>query len=134
MAPTPLDARAARFGALASVFGLTAVAAGAFGAHALREQLPTTLLTTFETAARYQLIHAVALLAVAWLVDRNAHPLAATAGWLFVAGIVLFSGSLYALALSGIGMLGVITPFGGLCLMAGWLCLLLAFARGGAVR
>ena len=102
------------------------MAAGAFGAHALRARLAPALLTVFETGARYQMYHALALLAVAWAATRWPGALVHWAGWLFVAGTVLFSGSLYALALSGARWLGAITPLGGVAFLAGWACLLLA--------
>jgi uncharacterized membrane protein YgdD (TMEM256/DUF423 family) len=108
---------------------LVAVGAGAFGAHGLRARLSPELLAVFETAARYQMYHALALLAVAWAVTRWPGALPHWAGWLFLAGTVLFSGSLYLLALTGIRWLGAITPLGGLAFLAGWLCLLLAAAR-----
>jgi uncharacterized membrane protein YgdD (TMEM256/DUF423 family) len=111
---------------LGCVFGLLAVAAGAFGAHALRARLPADLLAVFETGARYQMYHALALLAVALVAARAPSSMAAAAGWLFCAGIVLFSGSLYALALTGIRVLGAVTPLGGLCFLAGWAALALA--------
>jgi uncharacterized membrane protein YgdD (TMEM256/DUF423 family) len=106
-----------------------AVAAGAFGAHGLRARLSPELLAVFETAARYQMYHALALLAVAWAVTRWPGALTQWAGWLFLAGTVLFSGSLYLLALTGVRWLGAITPLGGVAFLAGWLCLLLAAAR-----
>jgi uncharacterized membrane protein YgdD (TMEM256/DUF423 family) len=102
-----------------------AVAAGAFGAHALRARLAPEMLAVFETGARYQMYHALAMFAAAWMVSRGA-PLAVWAGWLFLAGTLLFSGSLYALALSGIRILGAVTPVGGLAFLAGWICLALA--------
>jgi uncharacterized membrane protein YgdD (TMEM256/DUF423 family) len=114
---------------LGSLSALVGVAAGAFGAHSLRARLAPDLLAVFETAARYQMYHALALLAVAWAVGRWPGPLLAWAGWLFVAGTLLFSGSLYALALSGVRWLGAITPLGGVCFLAGWLCLALAARR-----
>jgi uncharacterized membrane protein YgdD (TMEM256/DUF423 family) len=117
------------FFALGALSGFVAVAAGAFGAHALRARLPAELLAVFETGARYQMYHALALLAVAWAAARWPGPLPAWAGWLFVAGTLLFSGSLYLLALTGVRWLGAITPLGGVCFLAGWLCLALA-ARG----
>ena len=107
-------------------FGLVAVAAGAFGAHALRTRLSAELLAVFETAARYQMFHALALLAVALLAARAPSSAASAAGWLFAAGVVLFSGSLYALALTGIRVLGAVTPLGGVCFLAGWVALALA--------
>jgi uncharacterized membrane protein YgdD (TMEM256/DUF423 family) len=109
--------------------GLVSVAAGAFGAHALRARLPPDLLAVFETGARYQMYHALALLAVAWAAGRWPGPLVTWAGWLFLAGTLLFSGSLYALALTGARWLGAVTPLGGLCFLAGWLCLGLAARR-----
>ncbi len=106
-----------------TVSAFVAVAAGAFGAHALRARLGPDLLAVFETAARYQMYHALALIAVAWATTRwDTAPLR-TAGWLFVAGTILFSGSLYLLALTGVRGLGAVTPFGGLCFLAGWLLL-----------
>jgi uncharacterized membrane protein YgdD (TMEM256/DUF423 family) len=108
---------------------LMAVAAGAFAAHALRDQLAPASLAIFETAARYQMYHALALLAVAWAATHWPGTLPRWSGWCFVVGTILFSGSLYALALSGIGWLGAVTPLGGVALMLGWLCLALAATR-----
>jgi uncharacterized membrane protein YgdD (TMEM256/DUF423 family) len=118
------------FVTLAALSGLIAVAAGAFGAHALRERLSPEYLAVFETAARYQMYHALALLAVAWASTRWPGSLVQWSGWLFIIGTVLFSGTLYALALSGVRWLGAITPFGGLAFMAGWLCLALSVKNG----
>jgi uncharacterized membrane protein YgdD (TMEM256/DUF423 family) len=118
------------FATLGAVSAFVAVAAGAFGAHALRTRLPPDLLAVFETGARYQMYHALGLLAVAWAVTRWPSPWPPRAGWLFLAGTVLFSGSLDALALSGIRWLGAITPLGGLAFLAGWLCLAFAASRG----
>lgn len=115
---------------LGAASGFLAVAAGAFGAHALRTRLAPDLLPVFETAARYQMYHALALLAVAWVAERWPGPLPQWAGWLFVVGTVLFSGSLYALALSGVRWLGAITPLGGAAFLAGWICLALAARHG----
>jgi uncharacterized membrane protein YgdD (TMEM256/DUF423 family) len=114
---------------LGAASGLVAVGAGAFGAHALRARLTPDLLAVFETGARYQMYHALALVAAAWVVSRWPGSLAVWAGWLFLAGTVVFSGSLYALALTGIRWYGAVTPIGGLCFLAGWLCLALAAAR-----
>src|SRR4051812_49781982 len=119
------------FWRLGCIFAFLGVAAGAFGAHALRARLPADLLAVFETAARYQMYHALALLAVALLSARAPSGAARAAGWLFTAGIVVFSGSLYALALSGVRVLGAVTPIGGLCFLAGWVAL--AAAGGGVV-
>jgi uncharacterized membrane protein YgdD (TMEM256/DUF423 family) len=111
----------------AALAGL-AVAAGAFAAHGLRARLAPDLLVVFETGARYQMYHALGLLAVAWVVGRT--PAAALAGWLFVAGVVLFSGSLYALALTGTRALGAVAPLGGLAFLAGWFVLAWVAWRG----
>jgi uncharacterized membrane protein YgdD (TMEM256/DUF423 family) len=117
------------FFSLGALSALIAVAAGAFGAHGLRARLSPDLLAVFETAARYQMYHALALLAVAWAVTRWPGSLVVWGGWLFVAGTVIFSGSLYALALTGTRWLGAITPIGGVAFLAGWACLLLAARR-----
>ena len=118
------------FVALGSVSALIAVAAGAFGAHALRARLSPEYLAAFETAARYQMYHALALLTVAWAITRWPGSLTVWAGWLFVVGTVLFSGSLYILALSGTRWWGAVTPLGGVAFLAGWSCFLLAARRG----
>ncbi len=108
------------FATLGAISAFIAVAAGAFGAHALRARLAPDMLAVFETAARYQMYHALALVAVAWASTRWPGSVVTAAGWLFVAGTLLFSGSLYALALTGVRQLGAITPLGGLCFLAGW--------------
>jgi uncharacterized membrane protein YgdD (TMEM256/DUF423 family) len=108
------------FAALGAMLAGLAVAAGAFGAHGLRDRLAPDMLAVFETAARYQMYHALALIAVAWVTVRWPDGSASLAGWLFVAGIVVFSGSLYVLALSGVRWLGAITPLGGVCFLVGW--------------
>ena len=102
------------------------VAAGAFGAHALKGRIGQAALDTFETGARYQMYHAFALIAAAWVVARWPGPYGTTAGWLFLAGTVIFSGSLYVLSLSGARWLGAITPLGGLSFLAGWVYLIRA--------
>jgi uncharacterized membrane protein YgdD (TMEM256/DUF423 family) len=118
------------FFALGSLFGGLAVALGAFGSHLLRGRLPADLLANFETGVRYQMYHALALLAVAWAVGRWAgSPWLTVAGWAFVAGIVLFSGSLVIMALTGMRWLGAVTPLGGTAFILGWLCLLVAVWR-----
>jgi uncharacterized membrane protein YgdD (TMEM256/DUF423 family) len=114
------------FFGLGSASGFLSIAAEAFGAHALRTRLNAEYLTVFETAARYQMYHALGLLAVAWAVTRWPGTFPVVAGWLFVLGTVLFSGSLYALALTGTRWLGAITPLGGVAFLAGWLCLALS--------
>ena len=119
------------FFALGSISGGLAVALGAFGAHILKDRLAANMLANFETGVRYQMYHALALLAVAWAIERwAASRLPAAAGGFFVAGTLLFSFSLYALALSGMRWLGAITPLGGVAFAGGWLCLLLAGWRG----
>ena len=117
------------FAALGAVSALAAVAAGAFGAHALRAHLAPDQLAAFETGARYQMYHALALLLVAWAVTRWPAPPVRAAGWLFVAGTVLFSGSLYVLALTGARAFGAVTPAGGVCFLAGWGSLALGIWR-----
>lgn len=102
--------------AMGGINGALAVAAGAFGAHGLRERLDARSLEIFETAARYQMYHALAIVLCGVLATRGA----ATAGWLFQAGIVVFSGSLYALAITGVKGLGAITPLGGVAFLVGW--------------
>ena len=115
--------------ALGSILALLAVAAGAFGGHALKDSLGPDRLDVFKTAAQYQMYHSLALIAVGIAASRWQDGLINVAGWLFVAGIVLFSGSLYALAITDVKVLGAITPLGGLCFMAGWLCLALGVWR-----
>lgn len=111
------------FFGLGALFAMLGVAAGAFGAHWLAPRLPPDLAAVFETAVRYQLVHALALLAVGWAVTRWPARSTSAAGWLFVLGIVLFSGSLLLLAVTGIRALGIVAPFGGTALLAGWACL-----------
>ena len=107
-----------------SLVGFLGVAAGAFGAHGLRSRLSPDMLTVFETAVRYQMYHVFALLITAVVIGRVGDArLLTIAGWSFIMGIVLFSGSLYALALTGISSLGAITPVGGLAFLVGWACL-----------
>ena len=119
------------FAVLGALLACLAVGAGAFGAHGLRGRLTPELLDVFETAARYQMYHALALLVVAWAVQQWPGALPRAAGWLFVAGIVVFSGSLYTLVLSGQRWLGAVTPLGGVAFLAGWACLLAAALRRG---
>ncbi|VXA92078.1 conserved membrane hypothetical protein [Pseudomonas sp. 8AS] len=114
---------------LAAFAGFTGVALGAFAAHGLKARLSAEYLAVFQTGVHYQLIHALALFGVALLLQRLPSGLLQAAGSMFALGIVLFSGSLYLLTLSGIGKLGMITPLGGLAFLAGWLCLGLAAWR-----
>lgn len=118
-------------GAISAACG---VAAGAFGAHALRDRLSPELMSVFETAVRYQMYHVVGLLGAAWgnaQWGSGSSKLFAMAGWLFIAGTLLFSGSLYLLSLSGERWFGAITPLGGLAFMAGWIELAIAALRKG---
>src|SRR6187549_413195 len=109
---------------IGSVLGFLGVAFGAFGAHALKARLSSEMLVVFETGVRYQMYHAFAVLIVAAAIGRLGDArLLTAAGWFFVLGVVLFSGSLYALALTGTGILGAITPIGGLLFLIGWACL-----------
>jgi uncharacterized membrane protein YgdD (TMEM256/DUF423 family) len=134
----PATARHGRAGArtprravvAAGLFGFTGVAAGAFGAHALKTRLDPEALSMVETAARYQLIHALALVGCGWVAQQWPGRAADASAAFFAGGIVLFSGSLYALALTGVRALGAITPLGGLFLLLGWLALALAATRG----
>lgn len=111
------------FFVLGALSGAIGVAASALGAHALKARLTPDLLLAFDTGTRQQLVHALALLAVAWALARWPSAAVAAAGWCFVVGTLLFSGSLYALALTGVRGFGLITPFGGVALIAGWLLL-----------
>ena len=109
---------------IAAIFGFLGVAFGAFGAHGLRSRLSPEMLAVFEIGVRYQMYHVLALLAVAAAIGHfGPLRLLMIAGWSFIAGILIFSGSLYALALTGTGMFGAITPIGGLAFLIGWACL-----------
>lgn len=116
-----------KFFIVASLFGLTGVALGAFGAHTLRSQISPDMLMVFETGVRYQMYHTFALFVGAWGLQSAKSRKFVAAEWLFVSGVTLFSGSLYILAMTGIRGLGIITPFGGLSLLGGWLMLALGF-------
>ena len=117
---------------LGTVNAFCAVALGAFGAHQLKEHIPLERIAIWNTGAQYQMYHALALVLVASLYERlpaAAQSLARTAGYLFAAGCVIFAGSLYALALSGVRVLGAITPLGGVCFLSGWVLLAVAASR-----
>ncbi|MCZ7646502.1 MAG: DUF423 domain-containing protein [Planctomycetota bacterium] len=128
------------FFVMGAALAFLGVAAGAFGAHGLKSyfaarydpDLAAKMLAAWETGARYQLYHALALLAVAWACTRWPGGSAAAAGWCFVGGTVVFSGSLYVLCLTGHTWLGAVTPLGGAAYLVGWLCLLWAAWKGGA--
>ena len=113
---------------LGGILGFLGVAFGAFGAHSLRTRLSPEMLAVFETGVRYHMYHALALVLTSLIVARAGGWLVVAAGWAFTAGIVLFSGSLYALALTGVTTFGAVTPIGGLAFLAGWACLALAAA------
>jgi uncharacterized membrane protein YgdD (TMEM256/DUF423 family) len=116
------------------VFGALGVILGAFGAHGLKARLSALpdgvlRLSWWETAAHYHLIHALALFAAAYLAGKTGTGAATVAGWAFVAGILLFSGSLYAMTLTGVRVLGAVTPIGGLCFIAGWVAIAVAATK-----
>lgn len=107
----------------AALLAFGAVLSGAFGAHGLKGRLEPDLLAIFETGVRYHTYHALALFAVAWAASRWPNGAVHAAGWLFIAGIVVFSGSLYLLSLTGARWLGAVTPFGGAAFLLGWILL-----------
>jgi len=107
-------------GALSALLG---VAAGAFGAHGLKGRLDAEMLAVFEVGVRYQMYHALALLMTAWAATKWPGTATTAGGMLFIAGTVIFSGSLYLLSLSGLKWLGAVTPIGGAAFLVGWLCL-----------
>ena len=113
-----------------SISALIAVVLGAFGAHGLKGRLTTEMLNAFEVGVRYQIYHALALLAVAWAFSRWPRAEVTAAGWLFVAGTIIFSGSLYFLSLTGVRWIGAITPIGGVAFLLGWLSLIWGVWRG----
>jgi uncharacterized membrane protein YgdD (TMEM256/DUF423 family) len=117
------------FFALGALIGCLGVAAGAFGAHALQTRLAPDRLELFELAARYQMIHALALIAAAWAVSRWPSGLATASGWLLVVGVLIFCGTIYALAFGAPRILGAVTPIGGLSLILGWLLMAVAAFR-----
>ena len=118
-------------GALSAFFS---VAAGAFGAHALKQSLPADMLTVYQTAVDYQFFHSFGLIVIGILhktSPRNCHPISA---WTMLAGIIIFSGSLYVLSTTGIKWLGMITPIGGICFLAAWLILASSYLAGDQTR
>ena len=121
---------------LSGAFGFLGVALGAFGAHGLRDRMAALAdgaqrLTWWQTAAQYHLVHALALGLAAYLAARTSSMPATVAGWCFAGGILLFSGSLYTMTLTGVRVLGAVTPFGGLLMLAGWAAVLVAALRVG---
>jgi uncharacterized membrane protein YgdD (TMEM256/DUF423 family) len=125
---------AQRFLALGSILAGLGVAAGAFGAHALKEILDAPMLQVFETATRYVMYHAFGLCIVSWAIDRYPEQRLEKSGWLFLIGILLFSGSLYVVSLAGIRWVGAVTPIGGLAFMTGWLLLAWGVWRDACAR
>ncbi len=117
------------FASAGAVAAAIAVIVGAFGAHGLRDRLTPADLDIFETGVRYHMYHALGLFAVAWVASRWPSAATTAAGWLFIVGIVVFSGSLYTLVLTGQRWLGAVTPVGGLALVAGWTALAWAALR-----
>lgn len=117
---------------IGSIVMFLAVAIGAFGAHAMKPRLTPDMLKIYETGVQYHLVHGIGILAVGIAGSQltNGHSLASAAGWCLLGGIILFSGSLYALSLSGIRKLGAITPLGGLLFLAGWVLLAIAVIQG----
>ncbi|MFK8031349.1 MAG: DUF423 domain-containing protein [Gammaproteobacteria bacterium] len=113
-----------------ALFGASGVVLGAFGAHALKARVSESLLAVFEVAVRYQMYHALALLAVGWAATRWSGTWSTAAGWLFTVGIIFFSGSLYTMTFTGARWLGAITPIGGLFLILAWVALAVASTRG----
>lgn len=118
------------FFALASFLGALGVALGAFGAHGLKARVTPDLVAIWQTGAHYHMLHALALFAVAWATQRFPGGLSVAAGWCFLAGILIFSGSLYTLAFTGMRWLGAITPIGGVLFIVGWVLLGLAALKG----
>jgi len=115
---------------LAALFGALAVVIGAFGAHGLKTRIAPDLMTVYQTGVQYHFYHVAALLAVGILALNTPPSLwLSLSGWAFVAGILIFSGSLYVLALSGIRWLGAITPIGGVAFIVGWIALLIHFLK-----
>lgn len=114
---------------LGSTFSLLSVLLGAFGAHYLKDKLTEEMLDIFEVAVRYQMYHGLGLIVVAWAFSQWQNPFISAAGWCFFVGILIFSGSLYTLSLTGQSWLGAITPIGGLAFIAGWGCLIFAAFR-----
>ena len=118
-------------GALSAFFS---VAAGAFGAHALKQSLPADMLAVYHTAVDYQFFHSLGLIAIGSIHIISPRRYHAASAWLMLAGILIFSGSLYTLSITGIRWLGMITPIGGICLLAAWLVLALGHLMGTKTR
>ena len=115
--------------AVGAAFSLLSVLLGAFGAHTLKDKLSKEMLDIFEVAVRYQMYHGIGLIVVAWAFSQWESTYISTAGWCFIVGILIFSGSLYILSLTGLRWFGAITPIGGIAFIAGWGCLIIAAFR-----
>ena len=115
--------------AIGSAFSLLSVLLGAFAAHTLKHRISEEMLGYFEVAVRYQMYHGIGLIVVAWAFSQWQNTYISVAGWCFITGILIFSGSLYTLSLTGLHWLGAITPIGGLAFIAGWGCLVIAAFR-----
>jgi uncharacterized membrane protein YgdD (TMEM256/DUF423 family) len=126
-----MNATAKLFLSIGSISGALAVMIGAFGAHGLKDKLCDQMLTVYKTGVEYHFYHTLALLGIGLLSLHYKSALLTASGWVMVAGILIFSGSLYALSISGIKILGAITPIGGLCFIMGWILLALAVIKAG---
>jgi uncharacterized membrane protein YgdD (TMEM256/DUF423 family) len=126
-----MNATAKLFLSIGSISGALAVVIGAFGAHGLKDKLCDQMLTVYKTGVEYHFYHTLALLGIGLLSLHYKSALLTASGWVMVAGILIFSGSLYALSISGIKILGAITPIGGLCFIMGWILLALAVIKAG---
>ncbi len=115
--------------AVGAAFSLLSVLLGAFGAHTLKDKLSKEMLDIFEVAVRYQMYHGIGLIVVAWAFSQWQSNYISAAGWCFIVGILIFSGSLYILSLTGLRWFGAITPIGGIAFIAGWGCLIIAAFR-----
>jgi len=118
------------FAIVGSFFAMTGIVMGAFGAHLLKERLSSEKLSILEIGIRYQIYHALALFVVAWAISRWPYQSTISVGWLFIMGVLLFSGSLYLIVLTGQRWLGAITPIGGLAMILGWAILAWVAFRG----
>ncbi|HUF43116.1 MAG TPA: DUF423 domain-containing protein [Verrucomicrobiae bacterium] len=112
-----------------SLMAFLAVGLGAFGAHSLKDRLSPDMLNIFEVGVRYHMYHALGLLAVSWAISRWPESNLNAAGWAFIVGIVIFSGSLYILSIFGVRWLGAVTPLGGIAFLIGWAILVWSVAR-----
>ena len=126
-----MNTTAKLFLSLGSISGALAVMIGAFGAHGLKDKLSEEMLAIYKTGVEYHFYHTFALLVIGLVAMHVKSPLLTASGWSMAAGIVIFSGSLYALSISGVRVLGAITPIGGLCFIAGWVLLVAAIIKAG---